>query len=198
MNSKKAAWRTVAAFAMFAGLTTALVLPLNLGGWRALVLSRIVRVENWPVVVRPPPNFAPKVPPGFAVSVFAKAFAGPRWLAVAPNGDVFVADSAAGQVIVLGGVSASGGASSVFRAADRALKVQALDPFPPDLSPTTLACARDCQRAGVQSEPRERFFGEASLHAHSWRAITRQKVIGLLCDAGVTVVEKIMTIRNSS
>jgi glucose/arabinose dehydrogenase len=35
------------------------------------------------------------------MSVFAGDFQQPRWLAVAPDGDVFVADSAAGQVIVL-------------------------------------------------------------------------------------------------
>ena len=49
----------------------------------------------------PPPDFQPQVPPGFKVSVFAKGFAEPRWLAVAPSGDVFVADSAAGAVVVL-------------------------------------------------------------------------------------------------
>jgi glucose/arabinose dehydrogenase len=62
----------------------------------------LLRVNNWPVVVSPPANFQPLVPPGFKVSVFARGFEQPRWLAVAPNGDVFVADSAAGKVIVLG------------------------------------------------------------------------------------------------
>ena len=35
------------------------------------------------------------------MSVFARGFDQPRWLAIAPNGDVFVADSAAGEVIVV-------------------------------------------------------------------------------------------------
>jgi glucose/arabinose dehydrogenase len=35
------------------------------------------------------------------VTVFASGFVEPRWLAVAPNGDVFVADSAPGEVVVL-------------------------------------------------------------------------------------------------
>jgi glucose/arabinose dehydrogenase len=35
------------------------------------------------------------------VSLFASGFRDPRWLATAPNGDVFVADSAAGQVLAL-------------------------------------------------------------------------------------------------
>src|SRR5271165_6937197 len=80
----------------------AMFLLLNIGGWRARVLARLLRVNNPALVVPPPPNFQPQVPPGFKVSVFAQGFTQPRWLAVAPNGDVFVADSAAGQVIVLG------------------------------------------------------------------------------------------------
>ncbi len=77
------------------------LLLLNVGGWRALVLARMFRVDNDPVVVPPPSNFQPHVPPGFKVSVFASGFTEPRWLAVAPNGDVFVADSAVGQVVAL-------------------------------------------------------------------------------------------------
>jgi len=52
------------------------------------------------------------VPVGFRVSVFAKGFVSPRWLAASPNGDMFVADSAAGQVIVLSGISAQGSVES--------------------------------------------------------------------------------------
>src|SRR5271170_1483673 len=79
----------------------AMLLLLNVAGWRARVLARLLRVDNHPVVVAPPPNFQLLVPPGFNVSVFARGFDQPRWLAVAPNGDVFVAESAAGKVIVL-------------------------------------------------------------------------------------------------
>jgi glucose/arabinose dehydrogenase len=74
-----------------------LFLGLNAGGWRARLLARLLRANNWPVAVSPPPNFQPQVPPGFKVSVFTRGFDQPRWLAVAPNGDVFVADSAAGK-----------------------------------------------------------------------------------------------------
>jgi len=55
------------------------------------LLARIIRVENWPTVVPPPPDFQPRVPLGFKVSVFATGFVEPRWLTVASNGDVFVA-----------------------------------------------------------------------------------------------------------
>ncbi len=83
--------------------TVALLLLLNVGGWRARIQARLTRVGNPPVVVAAPPGFQPEVPAGFRVIVFARGFEEPRWLAVAPNGDVFVADSAAGQVIVLPG-----------------------------------------------------------------------------------------------
>lgn len=79
----------------------AMFLLLNIAGWRARILARLLRVDNPPVVVPSPPNFQPQVPPGFKVSIFAAGFDQPRCLAVAPDGDVFVADSAAGQVIVL-------------------------------------------------------------------------------------------------
>jgi len=90
----------------------ALTLVFNVGGWRARVVSRITRVENRPLVVPAPAGFRPRIPDGFHISVFAAGFVEPRWLAVAPNGDVFVANSAAGQVIVLHGLSAQGSAES--------------------------------------------------------------------------------------
>jgi glucose/arabinose dehydrogenase len=78
-----------------------LICVLNVGGWRALLIARVLRTNNYPSVVPRPPNFQPQVPSGFVVTVFATGFVEPRWLAVAPNGDVFVADSAIGQVVVL-------------------------------------------------------------------------------------------------
>lgn len=99
------------------GLTTGVVLAvfffaLNLGAWRALIFARARRTDNYPVVVPEPRNFQPRIPPGFEVSVFASGFDQPRWLAVAPNGDIFVAESAAGQVVVLHDRSQSGRAES--------------------------------------------------------------------------------------
>jgi glucose/arabinose dehydrogenase len=90
----------------------ALILLLNTGGWRARILARLLRTDNWPVVVSPPAHFQPQVPPGFKVSVFARGFTEPRWLAVAPNGDVFVADSAPGEVVVLHDPQKQGSAQS--------------------------------------------------------------------------------------
>ncbi len=50
---------------------------------------------------KPPKGFLPTVPQGFHVSIFAADFKEPRWLATAPNGDIFLADSGAGKVIIL-------------------------------------------------------------------------------------------------
>jgi glucose/arabinose dehydrogenase len=72
----------------------------------------VLRTDNWPVVVSPPANFQPQVPLGFKVSVFARGFTQPRWLAVAPSGDVFVADSAIGEVVVLHDPQRQGSAQS--------------------------------------------------------------------------------------
>src|SRR5579863_8775661 len=102
-------WRLIILAAVSLGV---FVLLLNAGGWRARILARLLRVNNWPTVVPPPLNFQPRVPKGFNASVFARGFSQPRWLAVAPNGDVFVADSAAGQVVVLGDRQGDGRAAS--------------------------------------------------------------------------------------
>jgi glucose/arabinose dehydrogenase len=60
--------------------------------------------------VKPPAGFLPTVPQGFRVNVFATDFREPRWLTVAPNGDIFLADTGAGQVIILRDPQRTGGA----------------------------------------------------------------------------------------
>src|SRR5260370_3744486 len=56
---------------------------------------------NGPSSAKPPDGFLPTAPADLHVNVYAKAFKTPRFLAVAPNGDIFLADLGAGQVIVL-------------------------------------------------------------------------------------------------
>ena len=74
-----------------------------------------------PVVANPPqgrttPGFMPTALPGFQVSMFAKGFQEPRYLAVAPNGDVFLADTGGNTVYVLHdpGNGAASDARTVF------------------------------------------------------------------------------------
>src|SRR5271154_6111058 len=65
---------------------------------------------NGPRSDTPPAGFLPTAPAGFRVNVFAAQFRTPRWLAVAPNGDIFVAETGANQVDVLRDPQHTGGA----------------------------------------------------------------------------------------
>jgi glucose/arabinose dehydrogenase len=65
---------------------------------------------NGPEGVRPPAGFLPTVPQGFRVNVFATSFKRPRWLTVAPNGDIFLADMGSGEIIVMRDPGHTGGA----------------------------------------------------------------------------------------
>jgi glucose/arabinose dehydrogenase len=56
--------------------------------------------ENMATVVPAPEGAVPQVPEGFAVEVFAEGLTQPRVIRVAPNGDIFVAESEAGRVSV--------------------------------------------------------------------------------------------------
>jgi len=58
-------------------------------------------VRNGPDVVDRPESAWPRVPPGFTVDLFASGLTNPRVVRVAPNGDAFVAETAAGQIRVL-------------------------------------------------------------------------------------------------
>ena len=93
--------RTIWAAFLLAASACALFLLLNPRGYRALLVARLFRTNNPPIVVPLPKDFQPRLPPGFTASVLAGGFDEPRWLAGAPNGDLFVAESAAGKVIVL-------------------------------------------------------------------------------------------------
>jgi glucose/arabinose dehydrogenase len=72
--------------------------------------------SNGPSLTGRPPDVWPKAPPGFRVRLYAEGLAMPRVVRVAPNGDVFVAESGAGQIRVFRGLTADGRAerSAVF------------------------------------------------------------------------------------
>jgi glucose/arabinose dehydrogenase len=65
---------------------------------------------NPPEDTTPPQGFLPTVPQGFRVNIFAAEFKEPRWLTVAPNGDIFLADSGAGKIFILRDSGHTGGA----------------------------------------------------------------------------------------
>jgi glucose/arabinose dehydrogenase len=54
-----------------------------------------------PAVTPRPPGATLKTPPGFTVEPFAKLDGAPRLLRIAPNGDVFVAETSANRIVVL-------------------------------------------------------------------------------------------------
>jgi glucose/arabinose dehydrogenase len=61
-------------------------------------------VDNPPTVVPRRKNALPEVPPGFSVNLFATGLNGtncPRLMTVAPNGDLFVAESGTSRILVL-------------------------------------------------------------------------------------------------
>ena len=87
--------------------------PAAYGDWRtdAPGVRRHIRPDDLPPpgtsasaharVVSRPAGAELQVPPGFKVAPFARNLSDPRQLRVAPNGDVFVAESGAGRIRVL-------------------------------------------------------------------------------------------------
>ena len=85
------------------------------GDWRmdAPLVRRKIAVDDLPAphatrsafnfsrIVPKPASAAPKVPPGFRADLLISALQDPRVLRIAPNGDVFIAESAAGRIRVL-------------------------------------------------------------------------------------------------
>jgi len=67
---------------------------------------------NGPRIVAPPEGAMPTVPSGFKVEQFASGLEHPRLLRVAPNGDIFIAESSANRIRV---IRAADGASKPER-----------------------------------------------------------------------------------
>jgi glucose/arabinose dehydrogenase/cytochrome c5 len=63
---------------------------------------------NPPKIVPRPEGAWPKTLPGFKVEQFATGLKDPRMIRTAPNGDIFVAETRAGQIRVLRGMTAQG------------------------------------------------------------------------------------------
>src|SRR5919109_954236 len=57
--------------------------------------------ENSPLVNERPADAVLHLPPGFVINEFASDLRAPRWMAQAPNGDIFVAESRAGRITIL-------------------------------------------------------------------------------------------------
>ena len=72
--------------------------------------------QNFPTVIREQPaNASLTLPRGFSISAFAEAeLQQPRWLALAPNGDVFVSESQRGRITILRDTNKDGKADERF------------------------------------------------------------------------------------
>jgi glucose/arabinose dehydrogenase len=68
--------------------------------------------SNPPGYVSRPDGFRLRVPAGFAAGSFAEGLEHPRWLAIAPNGDVFVAEAQPGRITVLRDADGDGAAET--------------------------------------------------------------------------------------
>src|ERR1700753_4234379 len=67
---------------------------------------------NAGAVISPRPDGAwPQAPAGFKVEQFATGLTDPRLMRMAPNGDIFLAESLAGKIIILRGVGKDGKAA---------------------------------------------------------------------------------------
>ncbi|MEJ1967801.1 MAG: hypothetical protein WDN03_04060 [Rhizomicrobium sp.] len=75
--------------------------------------------DNHSITMPRPSGALPAVPPGFKVAVYAAGLSNPRWMAVAPNGDVFLAEPSAGQITVLHEANGGKVQTSVFAAGFR-------------------------------------------------------------------------------
>src|SRR5881394_1684428 len=62
---------------------------------------------------RRPPGAMPQVPKGFSISVFAANLGDGRWMAVAPNGDVFLAQRGQGRILLLRDANGDGNAETI-------------------------------------------------------------------------------------
>ncbi len=71
---------------------------------------------NAPTVVPRPADVIPRAPEGFKVNLYAEGLGTPRVIRVAPNGDIFLAESGSGQIRIFRGMTAEGkpGQTDVF------------------------------------------------------------------------------------
>jgi glucose/arabinose dehydrogenase len=74
-----------------------------------------VDAENPPNVIPRPADARLVMPPGFEIATYAEGnLQRPRWLALAPNGDVFVSESQGGRITVLRDTNGDGAADARF------------------------------------------------------------------------------------
>jgi glucose/arabinose dehydrogenase/beta-lactamase superfamily II metal-dependent hydrolase len=92
-------------------------------------------VSNGPTLVPRPAGALPRTVPGYVVSEYAGGLDNPRLIRVAPNGDLFVAESNPGRVKVIRGRGADGSAQTVSTFATGLNRPFGIAFYPPGPSP---------------------------------------------------------------
>ncbi|HEX4046382.1 MAG TPA: PQQ-dependent sugar dehydrogenase [Elusimicrobiota bacterium] len=92
-------------------------------------------VNNGPSLVERPEGAWPRAPKGWKVELYAQGLTNPRQIRTAPNGDLFVAESAAGRIRILRGADAAGKAKTVAVFASGLRKPFGLAFYPPGPKP---------------------------------------------------------------
>ena len=88
-----------------------------------------------PHLVQRPASAWPQAPAGFQVTAYATGLENPRLIRRAPNGDLFVAESAPGRIKVLRGMQANGKAATVEVFATDLTKPFGIAFYPPGPNP---------------------------------------------------------------
>lgn len=96
---------------------------------------------NGPVIGNPPAEPHLRVPESFTVTRFAEHLENPRVLRVAPNGDIFVAETAVGRIRVLRATDGADRPETMETFAERLPGVFGLAFYPPGPSPQWLYVA---------------------------------------------------------
>jgi glucose/arabinose dehydrogenase len=94
--------------------------------------------DNGPKMVPRPSDAWPEAPAGFKVGLYASGLSNPRLIRVAPNGDLFVTESAIGEVRMFRGVGPDGSTVMTERFASGLNKPFGLAFYPPTGDPQWL------------------------------------------------------------
>jgi len=90
---------------------------------------------NVPKVVPRPANAWPQVPPGFKVELYASGLQEPRLIRKAPNGDIFLAESMAGEIKIFRGITSAGKAEQTAVFASDLKRPFGINFYPPGPDP---------------------------------------------------------------
>jgi glucose/arabinose dehydrogenase len=118
------------------------------GVWRHITAGALLppysgRVSaNSPRVVDPPAQAQPRVPAGFSVTRYAERLDRPRLIRTAPNGDIFVAETAAGRLRILRSAAGAAQAQSITVFADGLDRPFGMAFYPPGPDPQWLYVAQ--------------------------------------------------------